>query len=522
MIRRTGLLAAFALGLALPVQAQGVLRVAMTAGDIPLTIGNPDQGFEGNRFVGNNLYDALVMWDLSQGETEATTMPGLATEWHVDEADHTRWIYTLRQGVTFHDGCAFNADNVLWNYQRYTDQNHPNFNAQQYGALRTRTQNIASIEKVDDYTVAFTTKSPDSLFPLQTSFIYMISDCALKAVDGDYAKYAMAPSGTGPYKFDTMVPRERLELVPNTDYWNPDRIPKQERLILLPMPESTTRAAALMSGQVDFIEAPSPDTIPMLEGSGMTVITAPYPHNWGYNLNFVDGPFKDVRVRQAANYALNRDEVVGLLNGVALPGYGAYTPNSQYFGEPIHYGYDPEKAKALLAEAGCEPCEITLAISTSGSGQMQPLPMNELVKSQLEAVGFTVTLDVMDWNKLLDVAIKGRPTYPEYDGVNVSRATQDPFSGLFRFMMSSQFGPTGSNFGHYQSEEADEIVSQIYTTFDPVERDKLLTRAHELFVNDAVMLFVAHDVNPRAIAPGVHGFVQAQSWFQDLTPVTVD
>ncbi|WP_217899028.1 ABC transporter substrate-binding protein [Oceanicola sp. 22II-s10i] len=494
----------------------------MTAGDIPITIGMPDQGFEGYRFVGYNLYDTLILWDLSQGETEADVKPGLATEWSVDPENHNVWTYKLREGVKFHDGCDFNADNVVWNYNRYMDEKHPNFNPQQFGAIRTRTTNIASVDKVDDYTVTFTTKEPDSLFPLQTSFIFLISQCALEAVGGDYGAYAMAPSGTGPYKFDKLTPRERLELVPNTDYWDETRIPKHDRLVLLPMPEATTRAAALMSGQVDFVEAPSPDTIPMLEGSGMQIVTAPYPHNWGYQLNFVDGPFKDKAVRQAANYAINREEMVAMLNGYAIEGYGVYPPTAKYYGNPFRYEYDPEKAKAMLAEAGCEPCEITLAISTSGSGQMQPLPMNELVKSQLEAAGFTVTLDVMDWNKLIDVALKGRPTYPEYDGINVSRAVQDPFSGMFRFMMSSQFAPNGSNFGHYKNDESDALVKAIYEEFDPVKRDELLVKAHEMFVEEALMLFITHDVNPRAIAPNVKGFVQAQSWFQDLTPVSVE
>lgn len=501
-------------------QAETTLRVAMTAGDIPLTIGQPDQGFEGYRFVGYSLYDTLLLWDLSQGETEATVRSGLATNWYIDPADNKRWIFELREGVTFHDGCPFNADNVVWNYERLTLENHSAFNPQQYGAIRNRTVDISDIEKIDDYTVAFNLHRTDSLFPLQTSFIYMISECALEAVGNDYAAYALAPSGTGPYKFDKMIPRERLEMVANTEYWDKDRIPKHDRLVLLPMPEATTRAAALMSGQVDMVEAPSPDTIPMLEGSGMTITTAPYPHNWGYQLNFVDGPFADIRVRQAANYAINRAEMVAMLNGYALEGYGAYPPESAYFGDPVRYEYDPDKARALLEEAGCLPCEVTFAISTSGSGQMQPLPMNELVLSQMDAVGFKVTLEVMDWNKLIDVAIKGQPTYPDYDAVNVSRALQDPFSGLFRFMLEAHF-PTGGNFGHYTNPEAEALIAQIYETFDPVERDKLITKAHELWVADAGMIFVTHDINPRALSPNLSGFVQAQSWFQDLTPISI-
>ena len=100
------------------------------------------------------------------------------------------------------------------------------------------------------------------------------------------------------------------------------------------------------------------------------------------------GPFTDKRVRQAANYALNREDMKELLNGLMLEGYATVPPSTPYYGHPMIYKYDPDKAKALLKEAGCLPCKVTFAISTSGSGQMQPLPMNELVKSQLDAVGF--------------------------------------------------------------------------------------------------------------------------------------
>src|SRR5687767_15589302 len=104
-----------ALSLAPAAQAQGTLRIAVTAADIPLTHGQPDQGFEGNRFTGIPLYDSLTMWDLSAADRPSTVIPGLATEWRSDPADRTRWIFTLRRGVIFHDGSPFNADAVIWN-----------------------------------------------------------------------------------------------------------------------------------------------------------------------------------------------------------------------------------------------------------------------------------------------------------------------------------------------------------------------------------------------------------------------
>ncbi len=517
---RALLAAALAAGLAHPAASQGTITVAMTAGDIPVTTGNPDQGFEGFRFVALNLYDALIGWDLSSADKPSTLRPGLATEWHVDEANPRRWLFTLRQGVKWHDGCPFTADDVVWNFGRF-DEKLPQFNAQQFALSRAYLPNYVSVEKVDDKTVAFTTKQPGSMFPYEMSYVLLTSRCRAEALKYDWNAMASQPSGTGPYRFDRMVPHERLELVPNKDYWDTARVPKQDRLVLLPMPEASTRTAALLSDQVNFVEAPTPDAVPRLKASGMKVITNTYPHNWAYQLNFVRGPFADARVRRAANMALNRADVVELLGGMALEGPANYPPGMPLYGKPPIAKYDPAGARALLKEAGCLPCKITLAISTSGSGQMQPLPMNELVKSQLDEAGFDVTLRVMDWNALLALTRAGVDSAPDVDGINVSRALMDPVNGMTRFIQKAQWAPAGGNWGHYYNPELEALVTEAFAEFDPAKRDAILTRLHERMVGDSVMLWVVHDINPRALSPKVKGFVQAQSWFQDLTPVTV-
>ena len=164
---RTYLRATLAVGLgiglaAAAAQAGGTLTVGMTAGDLPATTGNPDQGFEGYRFVGYNLYDSLLLWDLSgAGEKAADIKPGLATEWHIDEGDPKRWIFSLRQGVKWHDGCPFTADDVVWNFGYSGDEKAPQFNPAQFAQARAYLGTYAGIEKVDDHTVAFTTKVPD-------------------------------------------------------------------------------------------------------------------------------------------------------------------------------------------------------------------------------------------------------------------------------------------------------------------------------------------------------------------------
>ncbi len=501
--------------------AAGVLTVAMTAGDLPVTTGNPDQGFEGFRFVGWNLYDALINWDLSSADKASDIKPGLATEWHIDPDNHKRWIFTLRQGVKWHDGCDFTADDVVWNFGRISDQKAPQFYTQQFALSRAYLTNYDSIAKVDDHTVAITTKFVESLFPYDMSYVLLISRCRAEALHDDWNAYAAQPSGTGPYKFASITAHERMELVPNADYWDKARVPKQNRLILLPMPEAATRTAALLSGQVNFIEAPAPDAIPVLKRAGMQIVTNTYPHNWPYILNFTRGPFTNLKVRQAANYAINRDDVVDLVGGLAIPEYAEVPPSLPYYGHPVMYKYDKDKARALLKEAGCLPCKVTLAISTSGSGQMQSLSMNELVKQQLQDAGFDVTLDVMDWNALLDVSRSGVPKYPNVDGMNASRGLLDPVSAIIKPVATAYWSPAGSNWGHFGTPEADALVKQIFEEFDPDKRMVLLTKLHEYESEQALMIFVVHDLNPRALSPEVHGFVQAQNWFQDLTPISV-
>lgn len=173
-----GLASALFLVEAEQASAAGVLTVAMTAGDLPVTTGNPDQGFEGFRFVGWNLYDALINWDLSKSDQASDIKPGLATEWH--------------------DGCDFTADDVVWNFERISNQKAPQFFTQQFALSRAYLTNFEGIAKVDDHTVAITTKFEESLFPYDMSYVLMISRCRAEALKLDWDAYAAHPSGTDP------------------------------------------------------------------------------------------------------------------------------------------------------------------------------------------------------------------------------------------------------------------------------------------------------------------------------------
>ena len=523
--RRWASLVTAGMVLALPVNAavaETVLRVGMTVSDIPDWSGQPDQGYEGARFVGWSLYDSLINWDLSRSDVEAKMVPGLATEWAVDPENDKRWIFKLRQGVKFHDNCEWNAKSAAWNIERLTIQTVPQFNPVQYARQRSRTGNLERAEVVDDYTLAIYSKTPDALFPYNFYNWFMISPCAVEAAKYDYTAFAKHPVGTGPYKFDKVTPRERLELVKNADYWDRKRVPKHDRLVLLPMPESTTRTAALLSGQADFIEAPAPDMIDRLKESGAQIYTNEYPHVWVYAFNTRKGPFANVKVRQAANYAVNRQEMVEMLNGLAVAAGSTYSDKSPFFGGAKAYDYQPEKAKALLKEANCLPCEIRIAMSNSGSGMMQPLSMNELVKEQLEQVGFKVTLSVVDWNSIMSISQKGWEANPDYDAVNGANPIIDPVSAIFRRYTTASNAPQGLNWGWYSNAKVDELAKQAQQTFDIDKQTKIISEMHRLTTEDPPLLFVVRDLNPRALGPKVKGFVQAQSWFQDLTPITVE
>src|SRR5450830_512563 len=152
-----------------------VLRIAMTAGDIPRTLGQPDQGFEGNRFTGIPMYDSLTQWDLSKADAPSVLIPALALSWAVDAKDKTKWVFKLRSGVKFHDGSPFNADAVVWNVRKVLDKEAPQFDASQVGVTASRMPTLKSARKIDEHTVELITSEPDSFLPINLSNLFMAS-----------------------------------------------------------------------------------------------------------------------------------------------------------------------------------------------------------------------------------------------------------------------------------------------------------------------------------------------------------
>lgn len=506
-------------------RAQGVLRIGMTAADIPLTTGQADQGGEGQRFMANTLYDQLVMWDLTSADKASTLVPGLAVSWSVDPAERTRWIFRIRDGVRFHDGSLFDAQAAVWNFDKLLNDKSPQFDPKQAAQGRTRIPAIARYRAIDARTLEIVTKEPDAFLPYQLAWIPMSSPAHFEKMNRDWNAYAKTPSGTGPWKMLTWTPRERAELVPNADYWDKTRIPKLEKMILIPLPEANSRIAALRSGQVDWIEAPAPDGVAALRSAGFKIVTNAYPHNWVWHFSMLEGsPFRDPKVREAVNLAIDREGLNSFLGGLSLPAKGFMPPGHAWFGNATPLRYDPAEARKLLAEAGysaAKPLTIKVVIPSSGSGMMQPIPMNEFLQQNLRDVGVRVDLEVMEWNSLVSAWRAGAkdPANRGAIAMNYSYFIQDPFTAFVRHVQFDLVAPRGTNWGYYQEKEMDDLLAMARNAFDPAAQTAALARVHEKFVREQLFLMVTHDVNARAMSSRVNGFVQAQNWFQNFSGI---
>jgi ABC-type transport system substrate-binding protein len=519
---------AFASSASAQAASGGELRIGMTAADIPTARGAPDQGAEGIRWMGFTIYDSLVYWNLNQEQSIPDIVPGLAERHYPNPEDSKEWIFELRRGVKFHDGSAFNADAVIWNIEKLLKRDAPQYDPQQNMTLSFRIPSVKSWRKIDDFKVAIGSTAPDSSMPDQVVFLHISSPAQWQKLGG-WDGFSRQPSGTGPFRVQEIVPRQRAVLVRNDDYWDQSRRPKLDRLLLLPIPDANIRVAALLTNQVNFIEAPPPDAVPRLRSANMVIKTNPYPHVWPYILrqSGENTPLSDVRVRQALNLAINREEMVELLGGMAEPARGMVLPDSPWFGKPkFEIKYDPAGARRLLAEAGYgpnNPLRIKFMISASGSGQMQPLPMNEFVQQNLREVGVDLSFDVVEWNAMRGQRSKGPldPSARSVHALNNSMGSSTPFDAFARHFSCDAAPPRGMNWAGVCDATLQALLDQASSTFDTAERDKIVARIHEHVVDNAYWLWVVHDVNPRALRPEVRGFSQAKSWYQDLTQVYV-
>ncbi|MGF1576075.1 MAG: ABC transporter substrate-binding protein [Cyanophyceae cyanobacterium] len=500
----------------------GTLTIGMSAGNIPYPNTPPNEGYEGYRFVANNIYDALTAFDLDQGEEVPAVIPGLAERWELAD-DQVTWTFYLREGVTFHDGTPFNAEAVEFQFNRVSNEDFEYFDPNLYGGYRTYTQEIASYRVIDEYTFEITTVRPFSFFPEDMAHIKFPSPTAVMEYGNE--EYINHASGTGPFKVVNYVDGEVLELEANEDYWGGR--PKLDTLVLRPFAEPASRLAALLSGDIDWAEVPPPDALSQLYDQDFNVLLHPYPHTIVLAINHNQEPFNDLRVRQALQYAIDRESMCdSLLNGACIPAYQYIYEGHQWYDEEFGdtYARDLDKAKELLAEAGyADGLTIRMAYPTGGSGNMWPGPMMELMQANFKEIGVEMEIVPLEWNNIIGMARAGvdSPEYrDQYDGFFISWAFIAP-SQLTRFT-TPRIPPNGCcNSMHYSSAETDALHDQAVATFDQEERDQLLSQMMGQAARDSSVIFVVHDLNLRVLNPDVRGFIQPKSWWADFTQVWV-
>ena len=325
------------------------------------------------------------------------------------------------------------------------------------------------------------------------------------------------------------APRERLELVKNAAYWDLKRRPTIDKVVMLPLPEANARTAALLSGRVDWIEAPAPDAMEQIRSRGFKIYSNPQPHIWPWQLSFAEGsPWLDKRVRQAANLCINRSELKAFLGGMMGEAKGIVSPDHPWWGNPsFDIKFDPKTATAMMVEAGHtadKPLKVKIQVSASGSGQMQPLPMNEYIQESLKQCHFDVQLEVLEWNTLFTNWRKGartrRPTAPTASMCRPRRWTRSsPWCASSAPRPSRRSRTTGATSAMRSSTPWSPPRR---TSFDDKARDAALARLHARIVEEAPFIFVAHDVGPRAMSAKVRNVVQPKSWFIDIATMKMD
>jgi peptide/nickel transport system substrate-binding protein len=489
----------------------GTLVIGMTATNIPGTDSGMafTEGSEGLRFVGLQMYDGLLRFDLSQGKTTPVVRPDLAKSYTVNKTA-TVWTFKLRPGVKFHDGTPWNADAAIFNLDRYTNTKSKWFYPELSATAGLLHAGIKSYRKIDAMTIEITTNGPWAYLPSDLALLTMASPTGVKKWGNK--DFALHPSGTGPFMFESMQQGQSLTLVKNPNYWR--GAPKLDKLILRPIPDTTARVAALRSGEVNWIEVPSPDDVPSLRSAGFNVLLNSYSQVWPWVFDLRKKPWNNVKVRQAANYAIDRNKLVkDILKGTGAPAL-QYAPRSDPGYEPKlnAYSYNPAKAKKLLAEAGyAKGFSTTVVFPTSGSGNMVPIPMNEFLQADLAKVGIKVKLQPIEWAAMLKDYFIGKIPLGA-DAINISLSFQ--FSSLWLSKFDSK---SPHNISHLNDPKIDAALAVTRKTVDPVAEAKAFAKVNALLLDDAPWLLVVNDLNPRVLAPNVKGFVMPRSWFIDLT-----
>lgn len=465
----------------------GVLVFARSGDSVGL---DPARETDGESFYASHqVFDTLV--EFKTGTTEV--VPALATSWDV-APDGLTYTFYLRKGIKFHDGTAFNADAVVFSYMRQLDENNEyyEYGPWKYWGYMDMSNIVSAITAIDDYTVEFELLKVEAPFiaNLAMDFAAIVSPTAYKA---DPEGFASNPVGTGPFKFVSWTKDSDIVLEKNEDYWEPVYL---DRLILKVIPDATARWLALQKGEVDLIDFPAADDFPaMRENPDIQLIQQP-GLNVGYlALNTEKKPYDDKRVRQAMNYAINRDEIIDAVYGNAgQPAKNPIPPTMWSYNDDITpYPYDVDKAKALLAEAGYSDGFKTeiWAMPVARPYNPDARKIAEIMQAQLAKINVEVEIISYEWGTYLDRTDNGehQAAMLGWTGDN-----GDPDNFLFVLLSIPAAKKPAGNIAFWQNEDFNNLVVEAKETADPAKRTSLYRQAQEIFHEEAPWVTIAHSV----------------------------
>lgn len=501
-----GILAAAALVVSLVLSAAAPgqeLKVAV--GAEPTSIDPLFHNLNPNLAIARHIFDQLAEQDEKQ-----RLQPGLALSWRT--IDDTTWEFKLRPGVKFHDGSPLTPEDIIFSIDRADKvANSPS-------ALSIYTKEVKDIIVVDPLTIRIRTHNP---YPLLVEDLSNIAIQSKKAAEGktteDFNK-GNAAIGTGPFRFVKWVPGNRLVLERNDEYWG--KKPAWKRVTIRPITSAASRLAALLAGDVDFIEdVPSTDIkslqanpkVTLAQAVSNRVIFLHMDTNrdqtpWAFDKSgkpLDKNPLKDLRVRKAMSKAINRQAIVDrIMEGVAIPA-GQLLPDG-FFGVSHNLkveAYDPEGAKKLLAEAGY-PQGFRITLHGPNNRYINDSRICEAVAQMLSRVGIDTKVETMPQNIFFSRASKYDFSLMLVGWGSGTGEASSPLKSLLA-TVSKEKGMGPSNRGRYSNPDLDAVLEQALATIDAPKREALLQRATELGINDLGIIPLHYEVSTWGMRKGL-------------------
>ena len=454
-----------------------------------------------------NVYDGLVRYKNGTLEVE----PALAKSWTISD-DGTVYTFALRAGIKFHDGSMLTAEAVKFNFDRMLDDKHPFHDTGPF-PLSFFFSAVDTVTAKDELTVEFKLKEPYA--PFLSNLAYptglIVSPSAVKKHGKEFGRN---PSGTGAFKFAEWESNAKLVVTRNDDYWGGPS--KLEAIVFRPITDGNTRVAEMLSGGIDMMVEVPPDSVASFSNNAAYKLHEQAgPHVWFLILNAKEGPFADKRVRQAANYAIDKKALVeNVLQGTAEVAAGPTPPAFSWaYNDSLQpYPYDPEKAKQLIKAAGAEGAEVTFYVTEGGSGMLDPIPMGAAIQADLAKVGLNVKIETYEWNTFLGKVNPGLEG--KADMAEMAWMTNDPDTLPFLALRTGAWpDKNGFNSGYYSNPKVDKLLEAARSSTDQDERAKLYKKMQVIVQEDAPWVFVANWKQNAVTSSAVKSFSLEPSFF---------